>query len=140
MKTHTLTDTDVAEIRALFLRQAAAETAHDIDAMDEVLARTAPGQDDPVNFVGRAYCFWGREAVLDHFRTVFTGTWRFEPEVDQIRIIAIGEDVAHIYAPTSITIGTQGGAENTLRFLVNEFAVRTPAGWKISAIVPVPAQ
>lgn len=140
MKTPTLTDTDVADIHALFLRQAAAETAHDIDAMDEVLARTAPGQDDPVNFVGRAYCFWGRDAVLDHFRTVFTGTWRFEPEVEQIRIIAISEDVAHIYAPTSITIGPQGGTENTLRFLVNEFAVRTPAGWKISAIVPVPAQ
>jgi ketosteroid isomerase-like protein len=139
MKTHTLTETDIADIRALFLRQAAAETAHDIDGMDEVLARAAPGQDDPVNFVGRAYRFWGREAVLDHFRSVFAGTWRFEPEVDQIRILAINEDVAHLYAPTSITIGTQDGAENTLRFLVNEFAVRTSAGWKISAIVPVPA-
>jgi len=28
----------------------------------------------------------------------------------------------------------------TYSFLVNEFAIRTPDGWRISAIVPVPAQ
>src|SRR5271165_729629 len=61
-----------------FLRQAAGETAHDIQVIDAVLARTPPGQPDPVNFVARAYCFWGREAVMNHFRTIFTGTWRFE--------------------------------------------------------------
>jgi ketosteroid isomerase-like protein len=137
---HKITETDVEEIRALFLRQAAAETAHDIQGVDEVLARAAPGQADPVNFVARAYRFWGREAVLEHFRSVFAGVWRFEPEVDQIKVIAIHPDVAHIYAPTSITIGAPRGGETTYRFLVNEFAVRTPAGWKISAIVPVPAQ
>jgi hypothetical protein len=40
----------------------------------------------------------------------------------------------------------QAAAENahdkeaTYRFLVNEFALRTPEGWRISAIIPVPAQ
>ena len=94
---------DVEEIRALFLRQAAGETAHDIDVIDAVLARALPGQPDPVNFVARAYRFWGREAVIDHFRTVFTGTWRFEPDEEAIRVMPLGPDVAHIYAPTRIT-------------------------------------
>jgi hypothetical protein len=49
---------DLEEIRALFLRQAAGETAHDIELMDAVLARARPGQPGPVNFVARAYCFW----------------------------------------------------------------------------------
>jgi hypothetical protein len=79
--------TALEEIRTLFLRQAAGETAHDIEVIDAVLAR--------------AYCFWGRKGVLDHFRAVFAGTWRFEPD---------------------------------------ESAIRTPDGWRISAIVPVPAQ
>jgi hypothetical protein len=140
MEAHKPGETDLAEIRALFLRQAAAETAHDMNGMDEVLARAAPGQDDPVNFIGRAYRFWGREAVLDHFRSVFAGTWRFEPEVDQIKVMAINQDVAHIYAPTLITLGAPDGEASTHRFLVNEFAVRTAAGWKISAIIAVPAQ
>jgi uncharacterized protein (TIGR02246 family) len=140
MKDHHFTEADVAEIRALFLRQAAAETAHDIDGMNDVLATAIDGQTDPVNFIGRAYRFWGRDAVLEHFRSVFEGTWRFEPEVEHIKVTAINQDVAHIYAPTSITIGTQSSGEATHRFLVNEFAVRTPDGWRISTIVPVPAQ
>jgi hypothetical protein len=121
MADHHFTETDVAEIRALFLRQGAAETAHDIDGMNDVLATAVDGQADPVNFVGRAYRFWGRGAVLEHFASVFEETWRFEPEAEHIKVSAINQDVAHIYAPTSITIGT-------------------PDGWRISTIVPVPAQ
>jgi ketosteroid isomerase-like protein len=135
-----LAESDIVDIRALFLRQAAAESAHDIDAMDAVLARAAPGQPDSVRFVARAYRFWGREAVLQHFRDVFAGTWRFEPELEEIQVLPISIDVAQIYAPTNITTGTADGSVATYRFLVNEFAVRTPEGWRISVIVPVPAQ
>ena len=131
---------DGQEVRALFLRQAAGETAHDLAAIDGVLAHTASGQPDPVNFVARAYRFWGREAVLDHFRTTFTATWRFEPDQDAIRIVPIGADVAHIYAPTNITIGAAGQPGTAYPFLVNEFAIRTAEGWRISTIVPVPTQ
>ncbi|WP_426537352.1 YybH family protein [Bradyrhizobium sp. McL0615] len=131
---------DIEEIRNLFLRQAAGETAQDIRVIESVLARTPPGQPDPVNFVARAYRFWGREAVIDHFRTVFKGTWRFEPDEDEIRILPLGPDTAHIYAPTRITVGAAGEESATYNFLVNEIAIRTAEGWRISAIVPVPAQ
>ena len=99
---------DIAEIRALFLRQAAGETAHDILIIDAVLARVPAGQPDPVNFVARAYRFWGREAVLNHFRTIFLGTWRFEPDQDAIRVMPLAPDTAHIYAPVRITVGAAG--------------------------------
>ncbi len=134
-----LSAADVAEIRALFLRQAAGETAHDIGVIDAVLARTPPGQPDPVNFVARAYCFWRREAVIEHFRATFAGTWQFEPDQSAIRVIPLGPDIAHIYAPTRITAGAPGQQPATYSFLINEFAIRTPDGWRISAIVPVPA-
>jgi hypothetical protein len=132
--------TDIEEIRALFLRQAAGETAHDIGVIDAMLARTPPGQPDPVNFVARAYCFWRREAVIEHFRATFAGTWQFEPDQSAIRVIPLGPDVAHIYAPTRITAGAPGQPAATRSFLINEFAIRTPDGWRISAIVPVPVQ
>ncbi|MEP7043485.1 MAG: nuclear transport factor 2 family protein [Dokdonella sp.] len=134
-----ISDVDLEEIRALFLRQSTGETAHDIEALDAVLARAAPGQPDPVTFVARAYRFWGREAVLEHFRSVFKGTWRFEPDVAAIRVTPISADTAHIYAPTQITLGAAGVPAATYAFLVNEFAVRTADGWRIAAIVPVPA-
>lgn len=137
---NTVSAADIEEIRTLFLRQAAGETAHDIGVIESVLANTPPGQPDPVNFVARAYRFWGREAVVDHFREVFAGTWRFEPEEDAIRILPLGPDAAHIYAPTRITVGAAGQEGATYNFLVNEIAIRTTEGWRISAIVPVPAQ
>src|SRR5580698_9483816 len=84
---------DAQEVRALFLRQAAAETAHDMAAIEQVLAHAAPGEPDPVNFIARAYRFWGREAVLEHFRTTFLGTWKFEPDQNAIRVTPIGADV-----------------------------------------------
>jgi len=136
----TVSAAALEEIRALFLRQAAGETAHDIQAIEAILARTPPGQPDPVNFVARAYQFWGRNAVIDHFRTIFAGTWRFEPDLDAIRIMPLGPDAAHIYAPTRITAGAVGQEAATHTFLINEFAVRTSDGWRISAIVPVPTQ
>ncbi len=139
-QTMSVSASDIEEVRNLFLRQAAGETAHDIHAIESVLARTPPGQPDPVSFVARAYRFWGREAVIDHFRTVFAGTWRFEPEESEIRVLPLGPDVVHIYAPTRITVGPPGQAAATYTFLVNEFAIRTPEGWRISTIVPVPAQ
>ena len=132
--------TDVEDIRALFLLQAAGETAHDIQVIDAVLARTPPGRPDPVNFVARAYCFWGREAALDHFRTIFAGTWQFEPDQSEIRVTPLGPDVAHMFAPTRVTVGAASQQTKTYQFLINEFAIRTPEGWRISAIVPVPAQ
>lgn len=134
------TATDAEEVKALFLRQAVGETTHDLAAIDGVLAHAAEGQPDPVNFIARAYRFWGREAVMDHFRKTFTATWKFEPDQDAIRIVPLGPDVAHIYAPTRITVGAAGQPGTPYEFLVNEFAIRTTEGWRISTIVPVPAQ
>jgi len=131
---------DIQEIRELFLRQAAGENAHDIDAIESILAPAVPGQPDPVNFVARAYRFWGRGAVLDHFRDAFAGTWRFEPDEAAIRILPLGPDTAHIYAPTRIMAGSAGEEAVTRTYLINEFAIRTSEGWRISAIVPVPAE
>lgn len=134
------TDADSQQVRALFLRQAAGETAHDLAAIDGVLARVEVGRPDPVNFIARAYQFWGRQAVMDHFRTTFTATWKFEPDQDAIKIVPLGTDVAHIYAPTRITVGAAGQPGTQYQFLINEFAIRTADGWRISTIVPVPTQ
>jgi hypothetical protein len=135
-----VTASDTQEIRDLFLRQTTAETAHDIVALDGTLAHAAPGQPDPVSFVARAYRFWGRDAVIEHFRQAFAGTWRVEPDESAIRIIPLNGDTVQIYAPTRVTLGAAGQPAKTATFLINEFAIRTQTGWKVSAIIPVPAE
>jgi len=136
----SVTASDIQAVRDLFLRQSAAETAHDIDALEGMFAKAAPGEADPVSFVARAYRFWGRDAVTDHFRKTFDGTWRLEPDESAIRIIPLNNDTVQVYAPTRVTLGAAGQPPKTATFLINEFAIRTPAGWKISAVIPVPAE
>ncbi|MGF6600380.1 hypothetical protein P3T23_005115 [Paraburkholderia sp. GAS448] len=135
-----VTASDTQEIHDLFVRQAEVETAHDIDALEDMLAHAVPGKHDPVSFVARAYRFWGRDAVIEHFRKTFTGTWKFEPDQSAIRILPLNGDTVQIYAPTRITLGSAGQPAKTAMFLINEIAIRTPSGWKISAVIPVPAE
>lgn len=85
---------------------------------------------------GSRLLFLRRDAVLAHCRTIFAGSWRFEPHRNAIRIIRFGAAVANIYAPTRITVGAAGQAGITYEFLVNEFAIGTPEGWRIASIVP----
>jgi hypothetical protein len=135
-----VTATDTQEIRDLFLRQATAETAHDIDALDGMFAHAAPGAPDPVSLVACAYRFWGRDVVTEHFRKTFTGTWSIEPDQSAIRIIPLNGDTVQIYAPTRVTLGAAGQPAKTATFLINEFAIRTSTGWKIAAVIPVPGE
>ncbi len=129
---------DTAEVRALFVRQVEAENAHDIGGIDAILAPTLAGGEDAPMFVARAGQFFGREAVLQRFRDNFSGTWAFEPE--EIRVTPIGADTMHVFAPTRITVGPAGQPPRTLRFMVNQIAVRTGEGWRFAIIVPVPAE
>lgn len=131
---------DTREIRALVLQKAAAESAHDIDAVDASLVHAAPGQPDPVTYVARAYRFWGRDAVIEHFKKVFAGTWRVEPEQDAIRITPLNADTVQIYMPARVTLGAAGQPATTATYLINEFAIRTGAGWRITAVIPVAAE
>jgi hypothetical protein len=137
---HPFDEQDRQDVKAAFLQQAAAATAHDIVAFERVLAPTPPGQPDPVAFVARAYQFWGRPARVDHFTETFKGVWKFEPDPEHLRIIPLTPDTAEICAPAQVTSGASNETAKTAPFLVHEVAVRTPEGWRIAAIVPVPAQ
>jgi hypothetical protein len=137
---HQFTKTDDQQVRDIFLSQARAATAHDIVAFEDVLADAQADQPDPVVFVARAYQFWGKRALVDHFRETFKGVWKFEPDADKIKVVPLGPDTAQIYAPTQVTFGASEASAKTAGFLVYEVAIRTPKGWRIAAIVPVPAQ
>lgn len=136
---NVFTNDDKEQIYALFMRQADAATTHNLQAFSDVLADPAKGQPDGVALIARQYRFWGKPAVLGRFEEAFKGAWRFVPDPAQIRITAINAETAQIYAPTQITVGASDADAKTLPFLMVEVAVRTPAGWRINTIVPVPA-
>ncbi|ARP84591.1 DUF4440 domain-containing protein [Bordetella genomosp. 8] len=127
-------------VRVLFLRQVEAENAHDIAKLDGVLADSPDDGSSPVSFVARAYEFWGKKAVMQHFEQTFKGTWRLDPDMSRARVVPLGADTTQIYVPTKVTLGAPGQAPVTATYLINEFAVRTARGWRFTAILPLPAQ
>ena len=76
---------------------------------------------------------------MKRFAALYTGTWRLEPESSSLKVIMIADGVAQIYVPIMFTIGAPGQAPQQMRFLMNQVLAKTPGGWKVSTILPIPA-
>ena len=110
------------------------QNAHDLGGLRDLL------WDSPrFLWITRGTPLCGPEAALKRFEGLYQGTWRLEPEIAELRITLLREDVAHLYVPVLFTIGAAGQATQPTRFLMNQTIVKTPAGWKIANILPVPA-
>lgn len=123
------------EVRTAFDQFVAAQNAHDLTAVDTLLL-------DSPNFlwITRGTAVWGHDAALKRFASLYGGTWRLDPEPSALKIIMIGTDAAQLYVPILFTIGAPGQAPQPTRFLMNQLLVRTPSGWRVSNILPIPSQ
>ena len=122
------------EVKALFQKFVAAQNAHDLKAVGELL------QNSP-NFlwITRGTPVWGREAALKRFETLYRGTWSLEPKADELKVIEVQAGVAQLYVPVTFMIAPPGQTAQPTRFLVNQVLVKTTEGWKVSSILPIPA-
>ena len=122
------------EVRATFDRFVAAQNAHDIKAVESLLLGSP-------NFlwITRGTPVWGADAALKRFAALYEGTWRLEPDTSGLKIVMIGDAAAQIYVPIVFTIGASGQQAQPVRFLFNQVLVKTPSGWKVSSILPIPA-
>lgn len=121
------------EVRELFDRFVAAQNAHDLTTVGDLLL------DSPrFLWITRGTPLWGREAALKRFEALYEGTYRWEPSLEELQIIVLKDDVAHVYVPITYTIGV-GGQEIQLRFLMNHVILKTGTGWKVASILPTPA-
>jgi len=92
-----------------------------------------------------AYCqgtrgtpIWGREAALKRFKALYEGTWQLAPETAALKVVMLGDNAAQLFVPIVFSVGAPGQAPQTTRFLMNQVFVKLPAGWKVSAILPIP--
>ena len=122
------------EVRATFDRFVGAQNAHDIKAVASLLLESP-------NFlwITRGAPIWGHDAALKRFTALYEGTWRLDPEPSGLKITMIGDGVAQIYVPIVFTIGAAGQPPQQTRFLMNQVLVKTPDGWRVSSILPIPA-
>jgi uncharacterized protein (TIGR02246 family) len=122
------------EVKALFAKFVAAQNAHDIKAVSELL------QDTPnLLWITRGAPIWGRDAALKRFEALYEGTWSLDPKSDELRIIELQPNVFQIYVPVTFVIGPAGQPAQPTRFLLNQVVVKTADGWKVASILPIPA-
>ena len=122
------------EVRMLFERFIAAQNAHDLEAVSETLSES-----EDFLWITRGTPVWGADAALQRFAALYEGTWRLEPDTSDLKIVMIGDAAAQIYVPIVFTIGAPDQQAQPARFLFNQVMVKTPSGWKVSSILPIPA-
>ncbi len=123
------------EIKALFAKFVAAQNAHDLKAVGELL------QDLPqFLWITRGTPIWGRDAALKRFEALYQGTWSLDPKIDELKVIELQPGVVQLYVPITFMISPAGQTAQATRFLMNQVLVKTPNGWKVSSILPIPAQ
>jgi ketosteroid isomerase-like protein len=122
------------DVRAAFDRFIAAQNAHDVKAVEALLLASPD-----FLWITRGMVVWGSDAALKRFSALYEGTWRLEPETSGLKIIMIGDAAAQIYVPIVFTIGAPGQQAQPTKFLFNQVLVKTPSGWKVSSILPIPA-
>jgi hypothetical protein len=121
------------EVRATFDRFVAAQNAHDIKAVEQLLL----GSPDFL-WITRGTPVWGPDAAIKRFAALYEGTWRLDPEPSSLKITMIGDGVAEVYVPIMFTIGAPGQPPLQTKFLMNQVLVKTQSGWRVSSILPIP--
>lgn len=122
------------ETRATFEQFLTAQNAHDIKAVEGLLLASPD-----FLWITRGTAVWGREAALQRFAALYQGTWHLDPETAALKVVMLGEAAAQIYVPIAFSIGATGQPAQQPRFLMNLVLVKTPTGWKVSSILPIPA-
>ena len=108
------------EAKALFAKFVAAQNAHDLKAVGELL------QDSPqFLWITRGTPIWGRDAALKRFEALYQGTWSLDPKVDELRVIELQPGVVQLYVPITFMISPAGQTAQPTRFLTNQVVVKT---------------
>jgi ketosteroid isomerase-like protein len=121
------------EVKAQFSKFVAAQNAHDLKAVGDMLL------DSPqFLWITRGAPIWGREAAIKRFEALYQGTWSLDPKTDELKVLEVQPGVAQLYVPITFMIAPAGQTAQPTRFLMNQILVRTPEGWKVSSVLPIP--
>ena len=121
------------EVKAQFSKFVAAQNAHDLKAVGDMLL------DSPqFLWITRGSPIWGHEAALKRFEALYQGTWSLDPKTDELKVFEVQPGVAQLYVPITFMIAPAGQPAQPMRFLMNQILVKTPNGWKVSSVLPIP--
>jgi hypothetical protein len=114
------------EIRGAFTKFVAAQNAHNLKAVGEVLS-------DSPNFlwIAPGRIVRGRNAALNRFGELFQSTWRVDPDWSTFEFMMLDVSTAEIFVRVSTTVGTSAQSVRVIQIMVN-----TVRGWRVLSILP----
>ncbi len=121
------------ELRATVERFVAAQNAHDLGAVGNILL-------DSPNFlwITRGTPVWGRADALSRFQKLHAGTWHLEPDWAALRTVLAEARVAQVFVPIAFTIGAPDQPAQEAQFLMNMVLTKQGPDWKVASILPIP--
>ena len=122
------------EVMALFTRYIAGQNAHDRAVVSEVLL-------DSKDFVWAQYggnSIWGYKEALEAFEEAWKGTWKLDPQMQELRIASVSPGVAVLITPVLSTVGDPGKNPSTIPIRWGGVFVKTKSGWRIASIFITP--
>jgi len=121
------------EVKGQFGKFIAAQNAHDLKAVGEILL------DSPqFLWITRNTPVWGRDDALKRFEENYKGTWLLEPKFEEIKVSELSPGSAQLFVPAVFTIAPPGQTAQPRNFLLTQIYVRTADGWKLATILPFP--
>ena len=122
-----------SEVTAVFRKFMAAQNAHDIAIVGEIIL------DSPdFLWITEGAPVWGREAALLRFKEKYRGTWVLDPQFEKVKVTSLAENVARLFAPAVFAIAPPAQIAQPRSYLITQIYVMTASGWKISTILPLP--
>ena len=131
--TTTVSATVEDDVRTTFERFVAAQNAHDISAVRDLLS-DSPG----FLWISRGAPIWGRDAALKRFEMLYQGTWKLAPDASSMKVMVLSDTTAQLFVPIVFSIGPAGQPAADSLFLMNQTLVKSGGGWRIANILPIP--
>jgi uncharacterized protein (TIGR02246 family) len=123
------------EVTAAYRHFVEVQNAHDISGLADTLS------DSPDTlFVAGSTPIWGREALLARFETLYKGTLHFDPDYARVKVDVIAPEVARLVVPVVFLVAPPGQKAQPKNFLVTQVWLKASGAWKLTTIVPSPAQ
>jgi ketosteroid isomerase-like protein len=122
------------EVTAAYARFIAGQNAHDAAAVAALLL-------DSRDFVWaqmRGNSIWGHTEAMAAFQDAWKGSYRLDPQYEQLRITAVAPGVAVLITPLLLTQGGLAGKPAATPVRWGGVFVNTPSGWLIASIFITP--
>jgi uncharacterized protein (TIGR02246 family) len=122
------------EVRALFERWIAAQNAHDLKGVGDVLS----GSPNTVFLNGAGTILWGRDEIVKYFAGVHKANVKMEPDFAGWRIVMQTDNAAHFFVPVKVTLAPPGQDARTFGNWMNGIVVKEGDRWSMIGGLPIP--